>query len=228
MAKDPAVLFYTADFLTGTAFFTYVERGQYITLLCEQHQLRAIPEHHIVDVCGSLDSQVAKKFIKDVDGTYYNVRMRRESDRRFSYCESRRKSIQTRYINNSHEDTHVTHTDSRMETETETDNEIRNKRVQGEKNKSRFTKPTIEEVKTYCLERKNHVNHQGFFDFYESKGWVVGKSPMKSWQAAVRTWERNDYGTVNTSKPKQKEPPRFHDTIDHINDLGPCTPLTGL
>ena len=59
-------------------------------------------------------------------------------------------------------------------------------------NKSkRFIKPTVEEIKLYCQERKNTVNADKFFDFYESKGWKVGNQPMKDWKAAVRTWERS-------------------------------------
>lgn len=53
-----------------------------------------------------------------------------------------------------------------------------------------FTKPTVEEVKAYCAERKNNVNPDKFIDFYESKGWLIGKNPMKDWKACVRTWEK--------------------------------------
>jgi hypothetical protein len=53
-----------------------------------------------------------------------------------------------------------------------------------------FKKPNLEEIKAYCLERKNAVDAQMFRDFYESKGWLIGKNPMKNWHAAVRTWER--------------------------------------
>jgi hypothetical protein len=56
--------------------------------------------------------------------------------------------------------------------------------------KKTFQKPTVEQVAAYCKERNNLVDAQAFFDFYESKGWLVGKSPMKNWQAAVRTWEK--------------------------------------
>ena len=52
-------------------------------------------------------------------------------------------------------------------------------------------KPTIDEVRAYCQERRNHVDPEAFIDFYQSKGWKVGKSPMVDWKAAVRTWERN-------------------------------------
>ena len=65
------------------------------------------------------------------------------------------------------------------------------------KTKNRFIKPTIEEIKAYCSERRNNVDAESFYDFYESKGWYVGKNPMKDWKAAVRTWEKNSYGKNN-------------------------------
>ena len=51
-------------------------------------------------------------------------------------------------------------------------------------------KPSIEEIKQYCLERNNGIDAEQFFDFYESKNWYVGKNKMKNWQAAIRTWEK--------------------------------------
>ena len=55
-----------------------------------------------------------------------------------------------------------------------------------------FTPPTVSEVLNYCRERKNRVDPQRFVDFYTSKGWMVGKTKMKDWKAAVRTWEKDD------------------------------------
>ena len=55
---------------------------------------------------------------------------------------------------------------------------------------NRFIKPSIEEVEQYCLERKNKIDAQYFIDYYESKGWLIGKNKMKNWKAAIRTWER--------------------------------------
>ena len=69
----------------------------------------------------------------------------------------------------------------------------------------RFQKPSVEEVRAYCEERKNKVDAESFVDFYESKGWVVGKSPMKNWKAAVRTWERNGYGQSDNQVSKVDE-----------------------
>lgn len=62
--------------------------------------------------------------------------------------------------------------------------------VRGEKAK-RFVPPSVEEVEQYCFERSNNVDAQSFIDFYESKGWMIGKNKMKDWKAAVRTWERS-------------------------------------
>lgn len=54
---------------------------------------------------------------------------------------------------------------------------------------ARFYPPTVGEVRDYCESRGNRVDAQAFVDFYESKGWKVGKNSMKDWRAAVRTWE---------------------------------------
>ena len=56
---------------------------------------------------------------------------------------------------------------------------------------NKFIPPTVEEVTAYCRERGNNVDPQTFVDFYSSKGWKVGNSPMKDWKACVRTWEKN-------------------------------------
>lgn len=55
-----------------------------------------------------------------------------------------------------------------------------------------FTPPTVDEVKAYCIERGNNIDPESFIDFYESKGWMVGRNKMKDWKAAVRTWEKHD------------------------------------
>ena len=55
--------------------------------------------------------------------------------------------------------------------------------------RKKFIIPTPEEVQAYCDERKNGILGQQFCDFYSSKGWKIGKEPMKDWKAAVRTWE---------------------------------------
>lgn len=87
-------------------------------------------------------------------------------------------------------------------------NEDRNLNVDKDNNisKSRkvFVKPTIEEVAAYCRERGNTIDPEAFIDHYESNGWIVGRSPMKDWKAAVRTWEKRRDIRPASSKPEKE------------------------
>ena len=68
-------------------------------------------------------------------------------------------------------------------------------KVKVKDNNKIFKPPTVDDVRAYCTERGNGVNPQSFVDFYESKGWMIGKNKMKDWKAAVRTWERSETKT---------------------------------
>ena len=84
----------------------------------------------------------------------------------------------------------------------------------------RFAPPSLDEVTQYCNERENGIDPQRFIDFYESKGWMIGKNKMKDWKAAVRSWESRDKPPAKESKPitwgtmiydpaEEQHPPRF-------------------
>ena len=66
----------------------------------------------------------------------------------------------------------------------------------------KFVKPTLEEIKTYFAEKGYEGESERFYDFYSSKGWMVGKNPMKDWRAAVRNWVRGKE-PQQILKPKQ-------------------------
>ena len=87
-------------------------------------------------------------------------------------------------------------------------NKNKNKEEEKELNinneKTKFQKPTLEEITNYCIERKNNIDAQRFYDYYESNGWHVGKQKMQSWQAAIRTWEQNQKKYINIPQ-KEKE-----------------------
>ena len=68
--------------------------------------------------------------------------------------------------------------------------------IDDEEKRKRFSPPTLEEVQAYCIERGNNVDAQHFVDHYTSNGWLVGKNKMRDWKAAVRTWEKNNYGST--------------------------------
>lgn len=91
--------------------------------------------------------------------------------------------------------------DSDSDFEFESDSEFKSKSVHPVEDEpaapratspKRFVKPSLEEIKAYCAERKNTVSPEKFLDYYEANGWKVGRNPMKDWRAAVRTWEKNE------------------------------------
>lgn len=69
---------------------------------------------------------------------------------------------------------------------------ITNTNLTDSNKKALFKKPTLDEVKNYCILRKNNIEAESFIDFYESKGWQIGKETMKNWKACVRTWESRE------------------------------------
>ena len=69
-------------------------------------------------------------------------------------------------------------------------------------------RPTIEEIKAEIAAKGYTFDAEGFYDFYESNGWKVGRNPMKSWKAACGTWQKRE--GLRRPKPTTKEPPRFY------------------
>lgn len=198
--KDPAFLFYTSDFLTGTTFMSNEEVGKYIRTLCLLHQHGGkLPKEKIEMVIGNLSVNILEKLEIDKDGSFFSKRLLIETQKRNIFCESRRKNIMHRY-----EATSVKHMNIHMENENENEDVIVNRDVivdkkgignkggAGGKIRKGFVLPTIEEVETYCLERKNSVDPQKWHSWYTANGWRVGKNPMRDWRAAVRTWERKE------------------------------------
>lgn len=90
--KDPAFLFYSSDFLSGTMLMTDEQIGQYIKLLCLQHQKGHLKEKDMLNICKTYDEDIFSKFLKDEEGNYYNERLETEANKRKAYSESRRNN----------------------------------------------------------------------------------------------------------------------------------------
>lgn len=169
--KDPALLFYTADFLTGTFTMSNEEVGKYIRLLCLQHQQGELTEKDMFNICNSNDIHILNKFIKNSNGNYYNERLKVESDRRSLYISSRsvnRQGKKKNHINNICK-TYVKH----METETETINK--------DKDKKGGVSPLATVVET--LEKMKRFEE--FWELYPKRdGKKVGKAEAKKYFVA--------------------------------------------
>ena len=75
--------------------------------------------------------------------------------------------------------------------------------------------PTPTEVRKYCDESGHHIDADAFVDFYASKGWIVGKSPMKDWKAAIRsTWERDERQQSRAAPAKHQANKGCYSSID--------------
>ena len=194
MAKDPAFLFYSDNFQSGTQLLTDEQCGKYIRLLCAQHLHGHLSERQVLIICKSYDEDIMSKFKKDEDGKYYNERLEFEINRRKKYSESRATNRKSNVKDKKHMNNISKTYDKHMETETEIENII----INNKEKVSKFKKPSLDEVRQYCAERNKGVDAERFFNYYESNGWQIGKNKMKNWKAAVHTWEKNNVQPVKS------------------------------
>lgn len=209
MAKDPAVLLYTSDFLSSTITMSNEEVGMFIRLLCLQHQKGKLSEKDMQSICSGYVDDVYQKFDK-VDGFYINQRMYEEAEKRSKYTESRRNNASAKHMHNH------------MENEIENVNEI--------KNKNKFKKPELFEIQNYFEEQGNLNEAEKYFNYYESNGWKVGKNSMKDWKAAARNWIKNskNYKKNDTIKSnadhyaeRRAELQKYAEQIDRLRGIRP-------
>ena len=121
--KDPAFLFYSSDFLTGTHFLNYEQKGKFITLLCFHHAKGRLTKEHMLKICLTYDKDIFEMFTQDENGLYFNERLESEVNRRKKYSESRRNNRKKK-TNNEVPVLKISKTyDQHMETETETETE---------------------------------------------------------------------------------------------------------
>lgn len=185
MAKDPAVLFYTSDFLTGTMTLSDEQTGKYIKLLCLQHQKFELTEKDMMNICKSYDEDIFNKFIK-TDTGYYNERMRQEADKRKRYSESRSSNRKNHMMNicKSYEE--------HMENENEDVIVIKDKKKK--RRKSDFKPPSVDEVKLY-FKSKGFTEESGekAFYYYHENNWhdSHGKKVI-SWKQKMHIWFKDE------------------------------------
>jgi uncharacterized protein YdaU (DUF1376 family) len=199
MSKDPAVLFYTSDFLSGTFTMTDEQVGKYIRLLCLQHQKGKLTEKDMLSICKAYDNEIWEKF-DQVDGFFINDRMYNEAIRRSKFTESRRnnaKSVKTDSISKAYA--------QHMETETETIN------------KDIFIN-NIEPFKNLLSE-----SYQEFIDYWTepSKSGKLRYEAQKFFdiKRRVNTWmqNKNKYGNSKNTDATATSRKRMEDLAKWVN-----------
>jgi len=234
--KAPAFQFYADDFLAGTLEMSQEEVGQYIRLLCHQWNRGSIPvetekQQRLTGGCVSVD--VLVKFRLCEDGLLRNERLetvRSEKDRYLQQQSQKgRKSAELRKLAST-----VVQPDTQPESNSgSTTVEIRlqpkvnspsptptpnNKEesIAPKSQRSHFTTPTVEEVQAECVRIElSLLEAPKFVDYYESKGWIVGKAKMKSWKPALRNWQRNQNERQQTLivEPVKKKQIDWRDSV---------------
>jgi len=205
MSKDPAVLFYTSDFLSGTFTMTDEQVGKYIRLLCLQHQKGKLTEKDMLSICKAYDNDIYEKF-DQVDGFFINDRMYNESIRRQKFTESRRNNAKS-VKNDSISEASAKHMHTHMETETETINV----------NKDIF----INNIEPY----KNLLNesYQEFIDYWTepSKSGKLRYEAEKFFdiKRRVNTWlqNKNKYGNSKDTDATAASRKRMDDLAKWVN-----------
>ena len=103
--KDPAMLFYTSDFLTGVALLSMAERGQYITLLCLQQQHGHMTAQEMRAAVGKVSPKVMEKFQRDAEGKFFNRRAELEIQKREKHAAAQRENVMKRWAREKEEKT---------------------------------------------------------------------------------------------------------------------------
>lgn len=157
MAKDPAFLFFTGDFATGTQFFTDEQVGKFVRLLMAQHQHGHLSEKQVMLICKTSDSEVMSKFKKDAQGFFFNERLEFEINRRKKFSDSRSNNRSGKYkkdlinISSSQED----HMENEIKNENKIINTIEERKkefVEKVQNEPGFEKPLKDKFINYWTE----------------------------------------------------------------------------
>ena len=182
MAKDPAFLFYSNDFLSGTFLMTDEQVGKYIRILCLLHQKNRLTKKDMLNICKTYDVDIFGKFVEQ-DGVYFNQRMKDETDRRKKYSESRRKNRKGDNICKTYDKdmSNICKTyEKHMETETENITTTNNKSFKKE-----------EVIEYFVGKNYDKEEAEAFFDHYEAQGWLRGNGlPVSNWRVQAENWHR--------------------------------------
>lgn len=183
MAKDPAFLFYTSDFLTGTMLFTDEQVGKYIRILCKQHQSGHLSEKDMLKICKTHDEDIFEKFLKDDDGLYYNERLEIEHKKRQNYSKSRSE-------NRSNKGTKVKPVKKKKTSKSYVQH------MENENEDLIVSKiPTLIQVCEYFKEKGyTEISAKKAFDYYDANQWRdKNNKPVLNWkQKMIANWMKDE------------------------------------
>ena len=204
--KDPAFLFYTADFITGTMFMNNEQLGIYVKLLCAQHQHGGLINKVAFNSLVGDHEIIRTKFIETDDG-FYNERLMIEINKRSVKSSNLSANAKQMWENKKQLQSKSKAIALHGHMPTEDVNINVNEVINGDtdsnkKSKKKFTKPNPEQVTEYAKSINFNLDGQLYCDRNDAGGWMVGKNKMRDWKASVRYWQATDW---NKNKIERQE-----------------------
>ena len=176
----------------------YIELDEdYMLLFADENNITINELENIIDVCINKELFDINKY------NDYNILTSKRIQKNYLDATARRKNCE---ISSEHDLVNVDINAINVDINATKKSKVNNIKVNIKENikekkpTPRFVKPTIDEIAEYCIERKNNLNPNQFYDFYEAKSWMIGKNKMKDWKAAVRTWERRNQPKSQTQR----------------------------
>lgn len=149
------------------------------------------------------------------DSTIYMTEVKKLTGCETEYAKKKREYRQKRLEVRQIEDNVRQEKEIELEKDKELEIELDNNKSD-KPTRKRFIPPSLEEVQAYCRERQNNVDAERFINHYTANGWMVGRTKMKDWKAAVRTWEKNGYD----KKPTQQQQGTGNFFVDMMMEEG--------
>lgn len=196
MAKDPAFLFYSADFIVGTYEMTDEQVGRYIRLMCLQHQKGHLSESVVLSVMGGeIDREVIGKLKRDDDGLYYNERLEEETNKRKKYSESRAKNRKGKAVSKSH-DNHMSNICNSYDEHMVNENEDVNvNEVKGTKKRMTYDDPGFQAFWSAYPRKAAKANALKAFEKLNPDGDL-----MKMMIGALSRWSKSEQWTKDAGQ----------------------------
>lgn len=198
MAKNSFVMY--VDWLDMLEELDDAERGVLMLAVMRHQSGQELPEMGVGARVAF--AQIRKQLDKDAAKYEDTAAKRREAGKAGGVAKSNK--TKQMLANASNDKQTVTNAGKVKQTDPDNvnDNDLKERHLKVSKEK-RFAPPTMENVSGYCREMGYCIDAERFVDFYESKGWMVGKNKMKDWKAAVRTWAKSAQSQAQSAqKPK--------------------------
>jgi uncharacterized protein YdaU (DUF1376 family) len=223
MAKDPAFLFYPSDFLTGCQDLTMEERGQFITLLCLEHQKGRLTEKMIRLSCGNATADVMAKFRQDSAGFWYNERLEKEMEKRAAHSQKQRERASNGWKTRKGEchgnamampleNRDINRIENTIEIKKESDENFKNETGQEtgmdnvrpiESIRHRHWPANSKECEDYFASKgSTSAAGASFFRKYEAQAWMISGNAIVKWKFKADEWisNPNKFGSTEPKK----------------------------